>query len=110
MVNFMKNEMLKEIVIYYFESVKKAILDYVLKDDDEKTRIGIMEIFDPIVEYGDNIYRGLEPDDRWRRAKYESTEYIKNNLVVNSRATLKLMDLWKKYEKMYFFVLPSKKD
>jgi len=31
----MKNEMLKEIVIYYFESVKKSILDYVLKDEDE---------------------------------------------------------------------------
>lgn len=63
MVNFMKNVMLKEIVIYYFESVKKSILDYVLKDDEEKMRVGIMQIFDPIVEYGDNIYRGLEPDD-----------------------------------------------
>lgn len=72
-VKYMKNEMLKEIVIYYFESVKKSILDYVLKDDDEKTRVGIMEIFDPVVEYGDNIYRGLEPDDDWRISKHRST-------------------------------------
>jgi len=35
---------------------------------------------------------------------------IGQNLVVNSKATLKLMSLWKKYEKMYFLVLPSKKD
>lgn len=73
----MKNEMLKEIVIYYFESVKKSILDYVLKDEDEQRRIGIMQVFDPVVEYGDNIYRGLEPDDDWRAAKSRSTEFIK---------------------------------
>lgn len=59
----MKNEMLKEIVIYYFESVKKSILDYVLKEEDERLRVGIMQIFNSVVEYGDNIYKGLEPDD-----------------------------------------------
>lgn len=73
----MKNEMLKEIVIYYFESVKKSILDYVLKDEDEQTRVGIMQVFDPVVEYGDNIYRGLEPDDEWRATKQRSTDFIR---------------------------------
>jgi hypothetical protein len=31
-------------------------------------------------------------------------------LVINSNTTLGLMQLWKKYEKMHFVVLPNKKD
>jgi len=38
----------------YFIILKsfKSILDYVLKDDLEATRLGIMEIIDPILDYG----------------------------------------------------------
>ena len=42
----MINTMLNEINRDYFDSVRKAILDYVLKDDTERLRIGIMETFD----------------------------------------------------------------
>jgi iron only hydrogenase large subunit-like protein len=38
----MMNKMLNEINEEYYDSVRKAILDYVLKDDNEKLRIGIM--------------------------------------------------------------------
>ena len=38
----MMNTMLNEINEEYYDSVRKAILDYVLKDDTEKYRIGIM--------------------------------------------------------------------
>lgn len=38
----MMNIMLNEINEEYYDSVRKAILDYVLKDETEKLRIGIM--------------------------------------------------------------------
>lgn len=58
--------MLNEINKDYYDSVRKAILDYVLKDDAEMLRIGIMEIYDGIVDYGDNYYKGIEPDQEWK--------------------------------------------
>lgn len=48
--------MLSEIGEFYYNAVRKSILDYVLKNDDEKLRLGIMEVFKPVVDYGDNIY------------------------------------------------------
>jgi dynein heavy chain len=104
----MMNKMLNEINEEYYDSVRKAILDYVLKDDNEKLRIGIMTIFDPIKDYGENLFMGLEPDNEWRENVNIARDEISHNLVINSKATLKLMDLWKKYEKMHFLILPSK--
>ena len=51
----------------YYDSVRKAILDYVLKDENEKLRIGIMETYKPAKDYGENIYAGLEPDSETER-------------------------------------------
>lgn len=62
----MFDRMLSEISRDYYDSVRKSILDYVLKDDEEKLRVGIMEIFDSVVDYGNNIYLGIEPDDLWK--------------------------------------------
>ena len=36
--------MLNEINKDYYDSVRKSILDYVLKDEEERKRIGIMQI------------------------------------------------------------------
>jgi len=52
MINAMLNEVNKD----YKDSVKKSILDYVLKDEEEKMRIGIVDVFDKIDDYGCNIY------------------------------------------------------
>lgn len=52
----MFDKMLSEISRDYYDSVRKSILDYVLKDDEEKLRVGIMETFDSVVDYGNNIY------------------------------------------------------
>jgi dynein heavy chain len=62
----MIDKMLNEINRDYYESVRKSILDYVLKDDDERKRIGIMSTFNEVKDYGDNIYMGLEADDSWK--------------------------------------------
>lgn len=36
----------------YYKSYKKSILDYILKDEKQKERTGIYEIFDPPIEWG----------------------------------------------------------
>lgn len=106
----MIDKMLNEINRDYYESVRKSILDYVLKDDDERKRIGLMTTFDEVKDYGENIYCGLEADDVWKEHVELARQEISQNLVICSRASLELMELWKKYEKMHFLVLPSKKD
>lgn len=40
--------MLNEINKDYYDSVRKAILDYVLKDDAERYRIGLMQTFEEV--------------------------------------------------------------
>lgn len=87
-VENMIDKMLHEINIDYYESVRKAILDYVLKDDEEKLRLGIMQILNPPVDYGDNIYRGFEPDQEWKDTFATNKKEILDHLVICSKATL----------------------
>ena len=44
----MIDDMLNEVNQDYYDSVRKSILDYVLKDQDERMRIGIMETYDQV--------------------------------------------------------------
>lgn len=48
MINAMLNEINKD----YYDSVRKSILDYVLKDNTEMFRVGIMETYHSVVDYG----------------------------------------------------------
>jgi len=110
LIESMVNEMINEMQRDYYDSVRKSILDYVLKDDSERLRVGIMETFDEVVDYGESVYKGIEADDDWKLHFHESYEEIKNNLVINSKETLNLMCMWEKYEKMHFLVLPNPND
>lgn len=62
----MINSMLNEINKDYYDSVKKCILDYVLKDESEMLRIGIMETYDGVIDYGLNYYKGIQPNEEWK--------------------------------------------
>lgn len=105
------DDMLGEINNDYYVSVKKSIVDYVLRDEEERMRIGIIEIIDELAVYGSAIYTGIEPDDDWKSAVNDSREKISQNLVINSKATLSIMRSWyQKYNKMNFLVLSSAKD
>jgi len=106
LIDIMVNEINKD----YYDSIRKSILDYVLKDDEERLRLGIMETFDRVFDYGENVYQGLEPDEFWKEHVNFAREEINQNLVVCNKATLKLMRLWKKYETMHFLFFPQKKD
>lgn len=68
--------MLSEINKDYYESVKKSIVDYVLKDEEERLRIGIIEVIDEIPDYGTSEYKGIEPDDDWKDSVHECKEKI----------------------------------
>lgn len=95
----------------YFLSMKKSILDYVLKDDEERLRIGIVEIIDEIPEYGSAIYKGIEPSEEWKKRVNEARDAMGQNLVINSQTTLALLKSWQaKYSKMNFLVLSQTKD
>lgn len=106
LIDVMVNEINKD----YYDSIRKSVLDYVLKDEEEKFRLGIMETFDGVLDYGDDFYKGLEPDESWKEHVNFAREEINQNLVICNKATLKLMRLWKKYETMYFLFFPQKKD
>jgi dynein heavy chain len=72
----MINDMLSEINRNYYESVKKSIVDYVLKDEEERMRIGIIEVIDELPEFGTAIYKGIEPSDEWKEHINDSRERI----------------------------------
>lgn len=80
--------MLNEINKDYYDSVRKSILDYVLKDEEERMRIGIMETFEEVIDYGKNIYTGLEPDNNWKEHVNYARDEINQNLVICNNATL----------------------
>ena len=66
-VETMIDTMLTEINISYNVSVKKSILHYVLKDEYEQKRIGIIQILNLRFEdYGYNIFDGIEPAESWK--------------------------------------------
>lgn len=52
------DRMLVEISEDYYRAMCKAILDYVLINEEERYRLGIMNTFFPIVIYGDGYYQG----------------------------------------------------
>ena len=86
--------MLAEVGDNYYNSIRKSILDYVLKDKTEATRLGIMEITDPILDYGQNIYRGLEADTNWKNSVIYAREEMYDKLVVCNDASLEILDSW----------------
>ncbi|CAD8130743.1 unnamed protein product [Paramecium sonneborni] len=103
-INFVKKyveEMMNETTHDYNQSMKKDILDYVLKE--ERLRIGIVEIIDQILEYGSAVYKGIESSEVWKKKVNEASECI-----IQQSITLSLLKSWQaKYSKMNFLVLSS---
>lgn len=57
--------MLNEVNQDYYDSVRKAILDYVLKDKDECKRIGITETYETVADYGQPAKKAIVADNQW---------------------------------------------
>jgi len=55
-IEMLIDNMLAEVGEYYYNAMRKAILDYVLKNEEDKIRLGIMEVYRPVKDYGEHIY------------------------------------------------------
>ena len=102
--------MLYEMNETYYESVKKSILDYILKDDNEKKRLGIQQVINASLDWGSNYYKGIEPEEEWKQNVMMARMLMSENLCICSQATLNLMKLWENYENLLFLQLPKPRD
>ena len=102
--------MLTEITADYYTSCKKSILDYVLQDEKERLRIGIVQILKPPVDYGTVHFVGILPDESWTEYINNGREKTAENLCICNEATLACMNIWAEHEKELFIRLPVKGD
>jgi dynein heavy chain len=104
------DDILNEINNDYYLAVKKSILDYILMEDTEKQRIGILEIFDPPENYGECQYRGIVADSKWIEHVRKKKKKIKECLVNYCQGTLSIIRVWGPKERDCFFVLRNETD
>ena len=102
--------MLNEINKDYFDSVKKSILDYILKDDNEMRRLGIQQVLNRPIDWGDDYYKGIEPNEEWKHNVMMARMLMSENLSICSHATLQLMRLWQDFENELFVSLPQPRE
>jgi len=101
------DNVLSEINSDYYIAVKKSILDYILKEDSEKLRVGIMQRFDPPTEYGEGKSKGVVADQGWVERTQKARTDIKHNLVNYNHATLSVIAAWVEISKDSYFNLPK---
>ena len=101
------DSVLYEVNADYYIAVKKAVLDYILKKDSEKLRVGILQRFDEPVEYGEGRSKGVLADQAWVDKTQKSRYDIKKNLVNYNHATLSIIAAWADICKDSYFNLPK---
>lgn len=101
--------MLNEINKDYFDSVRKSILDYILKDENEMRRLGIQQVLNQPITWGDDFYKGIEPNEEWKHNVMMARMLMSENLCICSQATLELMRIWREkgYYEMYLVECPG---
>jgi len=101
--------MLNEINKDYFNSVRKSILDYILKDENEMRRLGIQQVLNQPITWGDDFYKGIEPNEEWKHNVMMARMLMSENLCICSQATLELMRIWREkgYYQMYLVECPT---
>jgi dynein heavy chain len=93
-IEYLIDTMLNEINKDYFDSVRKSILDYILKNQAEMRRLGIQQVLNQPVDWGDDYYKGIEPNEEWKHNVMMARMLMSENLCICSQATLELMKLW----------------
>lgn len=104
------DSLLSEINNDYKISIKKAIMDYILRDDSEKLRVGILQRFDEPTEYGEAKPRGIIAGQSWVDRIAVSREDLKKNLVNYNHVTLSIISVWAEISKELIFDLPKPDD
>lgn len=90
--------MLNEINKDYFDSVRKSILDYILKDENEMRRLGIQQVINKPITWGEDYYKGIEPDEYWKHNVMMARMLMSETLCICSQATLELLRMWREKE------------
>jgi dynein heavy chain len=106
-VTSLVDSMLKEMNENYYNAVKKSILDYILKDENEMKRLEIYQVLNCPIDWGDNFYTGIEPEEEWKQNVMMARMLMSENLCICSQATLSLMNIWQNYENLLFVNLPA---
>jgi dynein heavy chain, axonemal len=93
-IEYLIDTMLNEINKDYFDSVRKSILDYILKNEAEMKRLGIQQVLNQPIDWGSDFYKGIEPNEEWKHNVMMARMLMSENLCICSQATLELMKLW----------------
>jgi len=109
-IEYLIDTMLNEINKDYFDSVRKSILDYILKNEAEMKRLGIQQVLNQPIDWGDDFYKGIEPNEEWKHNVMMARMLMSENLCICSQATLELMKLWRDYKGYLFVNLPNPRD
>ena len=97
-IEYLIDTMLNEINKDYFDSVRKSILDYILKDENEMRRLGIQQVINKPITWGEDYYKGIEPDEYWKHNVMMARMLMSETLCICSQATLELLRVWRDNE------------
>lgn len=94
-IEYLIDTMLNEINKDYFDSVRKSILDYILQDENEMKRLGIQQVINKPITWGQDFYKGIEPDEYWKHNVMMARMLMSETLCICSQATLELLRVWR---------------
>ena len=97
---------LLEIKADYLRSMKQSILDYVLRNDKERARLGIPIRPPMVADWGYSIPPSRPPLS-WRAPIQRAYRSLSRNLFRNNPAMLSLLEIWAKYQHLLLVDLPS---
>jgi dynein heavy chain len=83
-IEYLIDSMLNEINKDYFDSVRKSIMDYILKDENEMRRLGIQQVINQPITWGDDFYKGIEPNEDWKHNVMMARMLMSENLCICS--------------------------
>ncbi|CEM30102.1 unnamed protein product [Vitrella brassicaformis CCMP3155] len=93
------DEMTGEMKRDYQKALRKAIVDYVMRDPDQQKRTGVRFVPDAAPDWGSVPFEGIEgtcggPPDEWRSDIEDNRQALIGRLTVCCQTTLRLLDLW----------------
>jgi dynein heavy chain len=75
-------------------------------------RLGIQQVLGQPITWGDDFYKGIEPNEEWKHNVMMARMLMSENLCICSQATLELMRIWreKDYYQNYLVKLPTSEE
>lgn len=91
------NNCIREIIANYKDSMRKSILDYILKHPELREKLGIPVAFRKLKEYSeDTVRRPSDEDSEWKRDWNLSKLKISNNLMIMCENITKVLKYYVK--------------